>query len=419
LLQNEETQGQDPYELTLYSTWRLSYDKLDAPARSLLQICSLLHHEGISEELFKKASLSQLDLQDLELQEESTKLLNQLGKQDSGWSSWTFQKVVKGLRSHSLIEYDTQNDTYSIHPLVHHWSGTTTEGNQHMQNLIVTIIGLSVSWTFTDKDYTYRHTLLNHSINSTASLKLEVINSSIARHIGLIYSEQGRWKEAEALQVVAMEKMRQRLGDDHPDTITSMGHLAATYGRQGRWKDAEALQVVAMEKTRQVLGDDHPSTLTSMGNLAATYGSQCRWKDAEALEVVVMEKRKQVLGDDHPDTLTSMGHLAATYGSQGRWKDVEALEVVVIEKRKRLLGVDHPDTLMVMGNLAATYHMQGRLDNAEALEVVVLEKRKQVLGIDHPHTIVTMKNLASTYRKQGRLDDAEALEVDIEKRKDI
>ena len=333
LLQNEETQGQDPYELTLYSTWRLSYDKLDAPARTLLQICSLLHHEGISEELFKKAALSQLDLEDLELQEESTKLLNQLGKQDSGWSSWTFQKVIKGLRSHSLIEYDTQNDTYSIHPLVHHWSGTTTEGNQHMQNLIVTIIGLSVSWTFTDKDYTYRRTLLNHTINCTASVKLEEINSSIACRIGLIYVERGHWKEAEALAVVVMGKTRRVLGDDHPHTLASMGNLAGTYGKQGRWKDAEALEVVVMEKRKRLLGVDHPDTLMAMGNLASTYHIQGRLDNAEALEVVVLEKRKQVLGIDHPHMIVSMENLAATYRKQGRLDDAEALDVD-IEKRK-------------------------------------------------------------------------------------
>ena len=55
-----------------------------------------------------------------------------------------------------------------------------------------------------------------------------------------------------------------------------------------------------MEKTKQVLGDDHPDTLTSMANLACTYRNQGRWKEAETLDVVVMEKRKQVLGDDHP-----------------------------------------------------------------------------------------------------------------------
>jgi hypothetical protein len=36
-----------------------------------------------------------------------------------------------------------------------------------------------------------------------------------------------------------MEKRKQVLGDDHPDTLTSMANLAATYSNQGRWKDAE------------------------------------------------------------------------------------------------------------------------------------------------------------------------------------
>ena len=85
LLQNEEVQGSDP---AVYATWRLSYDKLNVSARSFLQICSMLHHEGISEEMFEKAALSQFHLEDSELQKEVTQLLNLLGKHDSSWSSW-------------------------------------------------------------------------------------------------------------------------------------------------------------------------------------------------------------------------------------------------------------------------------------------------------------------------------------------
>ena len=58
-----------------------------------------------------------------------------------------------------------------------------------------------------------------------------------------------------------------------------------------------------MEKRKDLLGEDHPDTLTSMGNLAAIYMNQGQWKEAEALEVVVMEKRKHILGQEHPDTL--------------------------------------------------------------------------------------------------------------------
>ena len=79
------------------------------------------------------------------------------------------------------------------------------------------------------------------------------------------------------------------LGDDrslHPRPV-SIGNLASMYRNQGRWKAAETLEVVVMEKTKQVLGDDPSDTLTNMANLASTYWNQGRWKEAETLDVVV------------------------------------------------------------------------------------------------------------------------------------
>ena len=111
-----------------------------------------------------------------------------------------------------------------------------------------------------------------------------------------------------------------------------------------------------MEKMKQVLGDNHPDTLMSMANLASTYRNQGHWKEAEMLQVVVMEKRKQVLGDDHPDTLTSMANLATTCtGTRGagrrqrhsRWwswrRGSKCLEMIILS------------TLASMANLASTY----------------------------------------------------------------
>jgi hypothetical protein len=270
----------------------------------------MLHHVGISEQMFKKAALSQLQLKDSELQNEVAQLLNYLGKQDSGWSAWRFSQVIKDLDSYSLIEYNHQNRTYSIHPLVQHWGGTTMEENRHfMRKCVLSIIGLSISWMFNSEDYKYRRTLLQHISNSRSSLNPEEIPPSVLDRIALVYAEQGRWNEAETLEVAAMEKRKEVLGDDHPSTLESMGNLASTYWNQGRWGDAETLQVVVMEKMKKALGDDHPDTLTSMANLASTYWNQERWKEAETLDVVVMEKRKQVLGDDHPDTLASVANL--------------------------------------------------------------------------------------------------------------
>jgi hypothetical protein len=47
-----------------------------------------------------------------------------------------------------------------------------------------------------------------------------------------------------------------------------MANLASTYRDQGRWDEAEKLEVQVIETSKTKLGVDHPSTLTSMANLA-------------------------------------------------------------------------------------------------------------------------------------------------------
>ncbi|KAJ5869517.1 hypothetical protein N7455_004458 [Penicillium solitum] len=227
------------------------------------------------------------------------------------------------------------------------------------------------------------------------------------------YRNQGRWEEAEQLDVQVMETSKTKLGVDHPDTLISMANLASTYWNQGRWEEAEQLGVQVMETRKTKLGVDHPSTLTSMANLASTYWNQGRWEEAEQLDVQVMETSKTKLGVDHPDTLISMANLASTYWNQGRWEEAEQLEVQVMETRKTKLGVDHPSTLTSMANLASTYRNQGRWEEAEQLGVQVMETRKTKLGVDHPDTLTSMANLASTYWNQGRWEEAEQLEVQV------
>ena len=68
-----------------------------------------------------------------------------------------------------------------------------------------------------------------------------------------------------------------------------MGHLASTYRDQGRWNEAEQLQVQVMDMSKKLLGPEHPDSLNSMGNLANTYRYQGKWNEAEQLEVQVMD----------------------------------------------------------------------------------------------------------------------------------
>ena len=68
-----------------------------------------------------------------------------------------------------------------------------------------------------------------------------------------------------------MMTTKTKLGKDYPNTLANISNLALTYCSQGRWEEAEQLQVQVMEMSKTKLGDNHPDTLTSMADLALTY----------------------------------------------------------------------------------------------------------------------------------------------------
>ena len=59
------------------------------------------------------------------------------------------------------------------------------------------------------------------------------------------------------------------LGADHPDTLLAMGNLAATYKHQGRWNEAEELELQLRDAHLILLGAEHPTTL---GDYRAYHG---------------------------------------------------------------------------------------------------------------------------------------------------
>ena len=89
-----------------------------------------------------------------------------------------------------------------------------------------------------------------------------------------------------------METRKRVLGEEHLDTIRSISHLSYTYRQQGRWAEAETLQVKLMETRKRVLGRDHPSTLSIMASLAETFQHQDRRKEAVELNEQLREIRR-------------------------------------------------------------------------------------------------------------------------------
>ncbi|KAJ7278516.1 hypothetical protein C8J57DRAFT_1503393 [Mycena rebaudengoi] len=460
LLSRLPDQTHDKYAWSVYTTWDISFRCLGQMAAKFLQICSFLHHEGISEAIFcSAATYKYRPLGPTEKQiEEPQKFLKNFLTQAGSWNDLHFTDVTSEIKGYSLINQNPNTNLFSIHPLVHDWSRKTITDTMSTRECTAAILAMSTMsnsgnkvflisllphinavlqgdhWLAHQFPHPFQRTfyesahferaqelcvaLLENKKQTLGNAHPETL--LIMKNLAAIYWQLGSFRNAEDLQVVVLEKRTQILGPEHLDTLAAMSGLAATYWKLGNFTDAEELQVVVLEKRRHILGPEHPDTLAAMSNLAVTYHSLGKLADAKELKVAVLEKKKQILGPEHPDTLDAMSRLAATYWKLGRFTEAEELEVAVLQRSKQILGTEHPDTLDAMSNLAVTYHSLGKFSDAEELQVAALAKRKQILGSEHPDILEAMSNLATTYWDLDKFTAAEELDVALlEKRKQL
>ncbi|KAJ7105312.1 P-loop containing nucleoside triphosphate hydrolase protein, partial [Mycena epipterygia] len=357
---------QSEYEWSVYTTWQISLEKLSSTAPQLLQLCSFIHHDEISEEIFKLAASYERTPKYSNLQE-SRNFLASFMDANSSWSVQRFLDVTAELRHYSLIELGAVSKvfTFSIHPLVHEWCRTTVKPDAPTELCMHKLVGMSLS---SAHSFWLNHKLFPH------------VNA-------LLFPRKGT------------------------GTLKAMTNLARTYSQLGQFRGAQELETIILKKRRDILGEDHSTTLKAMENLAITYSHLGQFRRAQELETIILKQRRDILGEDHPSTLNAMANLAITYSQLGQFKGVEELETIVLKKRSDILGEDHPDTLRAMGNLAFRYSELGQFRRAEELATTVLQKRMKILGENHPSTLNTRRNLAEIYYHQGRWNEAEHLQV--------
>jgi hypothetical protein len=171
-----------------------------------------------------------------------------------------------------------------------------------------------------------------------------------------ILENSGIFEKAKAAFEKQLQERKEELGQEYIDRLTSgvfdpLGSLKNslrdfdTFHAQKFYSKAEALYDEALQTRKKVLGDEHPDTLTSINGLATLYCAQGRYSEAESLYNETLMLRKKVLGWEHPDTLTSMNDFAALYWEQGRYTEAEHLFEKTLRLREKVLGREHPNTL--------------------------------------------------------------------------
>ncbi|KAJ6534577.1 hypothetical protein B0H10DRAFT_1972434 [Mycena sp. CBHHK59/15] len=276
-------------------------------------------------------------------------------------SSWNFRGnlqlciqflcVTNELQAYSLISFDAEKKLFSIHPLVHAWARTTVQNPDKNTSTIGSVLGMAISER-ADQDIQLASLIFCPHVELALKMDAEVA-LSFRYQYGLIFLEVGKYQQTAKLLKEVLETQKR------------------TYSDLGENQNAKELIGIVLEKQKQILGDNHPDTLHAMGdehphtlhamhNLAKTYSDLGDHPKAAKLNVILLEKQKQLLGDNHPHTYLTMHNLSNTYLALGEHEKGKDLNITVVEKLKQLLGDNHPDTLQAIDNPA---FIQRRLRN--------------------------------------------------------
>ncbi|MEU4801223.1 tetratricopeptide repeat protein [Actinosynnema sp. NPDC023587] len=213
---------------------------------------------------------------------------------------------------------------------------------------------------------------------------------------------------AEATEELLADQLRV-LGPDHPSTLTTRNNLASWRGHAGDPAEAAETFAELLTDRLRVLGPDHPSTLNTRNNLARWRGEAGDLAGAGEATEELLADQLRVLGPDHPSTLTTRNNLASWRGEAGDPAGAGEATEELLADQLRVLGPDHPSTLTTRNNLASWRGEAGDPAGAAEAFAELLTDRLRVLGPDHPDTLNTRSNLASWRGETG--DPAEAAEA--------
>lgn len=220
----------------------------------------------------------------------------------------------------------------------------------------------------------------------------------------------GQMDTAIAYYADLIERLQNKLGPDHPSTLSARHQLVECRARAGDTARAVTdLESVLADQLR-VLGPDHRDTFVTRYDLADRRGTLGDAHGAAMELEVLTAETGRVLGPDDFDTLGARHDWAYWRGEAGdRQSALRAFEELLVDTT-RVYGPDHQFTLGTRHYLARERGLVGDPGGAAQELEALLGDAVRVLGPDNPYTLLARQSLAEW---RGRAGNPRAARADL------
>lgn len=402
---------QEYQDRTLYTTWNLSYQRLeneDQEAAQMLKALAYFDHQVIWFELLHSGIREGLPDWLLAVCQNAIE----------------FESLMRVMVDYCFVEVQSTTQTYSMNTCVHDWTLATLNKTINPQlywyafdcvaNLIEKEEG-EEGIEFVTLQYEKNAGLTQHAIRLMHS-KFKRVMEDIsvprlvgAEHIARLLKHQVQLELASSMMLQVFTRREKELGQNHLSTLRTANDLGLMYVDQDKLNEAELMYKRALAGFEKAVGPNHQFTLCTINNLGILYRNQGKPLKAEEMYTRALVVREKALGPDHLSTLHLVNNLSVLYMHQNRLDEAETMIQRALAGSEKALGHDHQLTLNRVHNLGVLYQLQGKLNEAELMLNRALVGCEKTLGPNHTSTLNTVSKLGLLHRSQGKLLEAEEM----------
>lgn len=216
----------------------------------------------------------------------------------------------------------------------------------------------------------------------------------------------GEYEQAVTELESLLKRQQAALGEQDPETFTTLSSLADCFMAISRPQEALELYQQVLAGRIAAAGDDDTATMTAVAELASAHQKMGDFDKALALAARNLQRHQDVFGETHPRTLGAIGRLASIHQAKGDFKTAISHYQRAWRMRDTKLGPNHPLTLSSKTGLGMVLRDDGQLEEALRVLEEVLAVKREELGEDNHATLAAANNVVRVYLELGRYDDA-------------
>jgi tetratricopeptide (TPR) repeat protein len=165
-----------------------------------------------------------------------------------------------------------------VHSCVHSWTVfvLNKEWNVGLARLALRCVASKVPMRDERESWMLQRRLLQHAVRQEQAIledKADMKGMEWALHsLGILYADQGKLAEAEAMYIRALQGREEALGPKHTSTLSTVNNLGNLYRDQGKLAEAEAMYIRALQGREEALGPEHLSSYLPALNTMFSFG---------------------------------------------------------------------------------------------------------------------------------------------------